>query len=560
MKKLFLLIVLLAVAIALSGCVQPPSPVCGNGICEVGENSTNCPEDCSTEPPSTETHLECQNQACAEVQGVGPDQCTGDVECQTSQICNETEEGKISCIDGDSYICTYRKEGTSKAEFYWQKTMDCQQGCSNGRCNEETMYSCGGEIRNGVCYNKGFVPLQQLDKEYSDPFILLSFEYPETGFGIGDIITVNTILQNKTGEQMLINYHYDVKELSQKISSDLLTDDSASKANPISLNLQPYETKTFTSTFRIQEPVPSFIQRYLLGFDLRIPAKGVVALLNLPVTDIDPVEDYLVCNGKKFPMVDLYGGYYESKCCDNVFYPGFSCCADSECLEGKCIDGKCINKESILQKNIAKGNKKVLVILFSKDEADTSPCLVRNTQEQLEGVEEYFDAMAERYLNQPSDFLNFEWEVYGKFNSALLNLSEEEVASSTGGVSVAEAAAEYCGLDYQSFDEYIVISREYSTFWCNLAGGDCSTGFVFLSGKRSTTTAHELAHEFGCWDIYNNTGADLQWRGELMAAGREDISSDDVPLSEMPGLQVCRGEMGWADLDGDGIAEILEIE
>ena len=34
------------------GIVQPiAGPVCGNGICEVGENSSNCPADCSSSPP-----------------------------------------------------------------------------------------------------------------------------------------------------------------------------------------------------------------------------------------------------------------------------------------------------------------------------------------------------------------------------------------------------------------------------------------------------------------------------------------------------------------------------
>ena len=45
MKKLVLLIALFAVAIALSGCVQPP--ICGNGICELGESQT-CDQDCAT--------------------------------------------------------------------------------------------------------------------------------------------------------------------------------------------------------------------------------------------------------------------------------------------------------------------------------------------------------------------------------------------------------------------------------------------------------------------------------------------------------------------------------
>jgi len=582
MQKTLFATALLLLAFALSGCIWPP--VCGNGICEIGEshdncpiesggdcpptelcgngicnaaegeNNTNCPEDC----PAIETHFECQNQACTEVEGTGQDECASDANCQFPQPCTEANEGEKACIQDDAYICTYSK-ATGTLEFLWKKTMDCQQGCSDNYCIEENLYTCTGEVRDSVCYNKGYSPHAWPDNNYSDSDLYVSFEYQRSGFVVGDIITVDTTIQNKTDQQISANYFYSILEVGEKVSSDLLTDDSADKSDPIPLNLQPHETRTFTSTFRILHPVPKFLLSHLLQFGLRVPADHKEVDLAVSLTDIEPAENYTICNAEKFPKQYNYGGNYEYgtfKCCNNVFYPQFQCCADSDCVDAKCVDGKCLKAPALLKK--AAGNKKALVILFSRNEVDSNACLVRNMQEMLVGVEEYFDAMAQRYLNESPDFINFDWEVYGKFNPAMLDLNEEYVTVAyVGGQRVAERAAEYCGLDFQSYEEVIVISPDYSGYWCG-GEGDCMAGTIYLSNKRPTTTAHELAHLFGCNDLYLGIGGNLQWRGELMSAGREDISSEDVPLSALPGLQVCRGEMGWADLNDNGIIDVEE--
>ena len=47
-------LILAAIAlIALAGCITPPQ--CGNGVCEIGETPSNCPQDC----PLLEEHFEC---------------------------------------------------------------------------------------------------------------------------------------------------------------------------------------------------------------------------------------------------------------------------------------------------------------------------------------------------------------------------------------------------------------------------------------------------------------------------------------------------------------------
>ena len=44
-----------------------------------------------------------------------------------------------------------------------------------------------------------------------------------------------------------------------------------------------------------------------------------------------------------------------------------------------------------------------------------------------------------------------------------------------------------------------------------------------------------------------------------MSVGRENVAADNIFLDELPDLQVCRGEMGWTDLDGNRIAEIYSL-
>ena len=55
--KLKTTIIILAIFLALSGCIE--QPVCGNGLCDEIENSTTCPTDCGKEP---EGNMETYNE------------------------------------------------------------------------------------------------------------------------------------------------------------------------------------------------------------------------------------------------------------------------------------------------------------------------------------------------------------------------------------------------------------------------------------------------------------------------------------------------------------------
>ena len=98
--SLLLILSLVAASLLVFGCVE--QPVCGNGTCEVGENSTNCNiehgGDCS---PQIEQHTICQNNACVLVNGAGSNMCTIDLDCESScgnGVCeSELGENEDSC-------------------------------------------------------------------------------------------------------------------------------------------------------------------------------------------------------------------------------------------------------------------------------------------------------------------------------------------------------------------------------------------------------------------------------------------------------------------------------
>ena len=47
MDSKFAAFVLVALLVLISGCTVPDLPVCGNGVCELGETSKTCPADCA---------------------------------------------------------------------------------------------------------------------------------------------------------------------------------------------------------------------------------------------------------------------------------------------------------------------------------------------------------------------------------------------------------------------------------------------------------------------------------------------------------------------------------
>lgn len=470
--------------------------------------------------------------------------------------CTNNIQGKRVCLNNrKAAVCIYENK-----KDYW-KEVPCSGNCVNGYCSEENVYQCLGEAREGLCYNKGYYDgYGGWQKSYEDANLKIDFVTPNSA-KVGDTINIQTSILNKHSNPSYIDYNYQIfSDICEKISSDLLTNDNLGK-QMIHLPLAPNEMKSFFTTCKLNAPTVKTIPRGLFGFSFK--SSFVDKDLLIFMSNIEPINDYITCNSAKYPsrMPNIGDDSYESsKCCNNLFYPGFVCCADSDCANGKCSDGRCVNKYD-KGNALAIGNKEVLFIEISQTNVDVNPCVKKDAHPLLIGVESYYDSMANRYLNRDTDFINFNWSVYGKFNLSILGLTQNEVTLSNGYMKVRDAVVNYCNLSNNQYTNTLFVVPGYSSYWCG-GESDCAIkgiSFVILSGsKSSTTTAHELAHTFGCSDIYNSLGGNYQWRGELMSAGREKIDSADLPLSSLPGLQVCRGEMGWMDLDGNGIIEVID--
>jgi hypothetical protein len=81
----------------------PPAPVCGNGTCETGENSTNCPADCPPSPPTPPVVVSASDQ--------DKDGLTDEEEkIYTTGVSNPDSDGD-SYVDGLEVINLYNPIG-----------------------------------------------------------------------------------------------------------------------------------------------------------------------------------------------------------------------------------------------------------------------------------------------------------------------------------------------------------------------------------------------------------------------------------------------------------------
>jgi len=84
--NLFLILSLVVVTLLMFGCLE--QPVCGNGICEIGETPENCNVENGGDCPSlAEHHTICENGLCVKIVGKGENECINDTECAFEDEC-----------------------------------------------------------------------------------------------------------------------------------------------------------------------------------------------------------------------------------------------------------------------------------------------------------------------------------------------------------------------------------------------------------------------------------------------------------------------------------------
>jgi len=153
MKILIFLMLIVISLILISGCISPP--VCGNGICEIGETLENCPIDGGGDCPATQL---CGDGVCNLENGENESNCFED--CRPKDFCGDGicngKENSENCL-GDCpviieshSICMNNScvqvSGPGKNEC--SSNQDCSTGpiCGDGICNgKETSTSCSSD-------------------------------------------------------------------------------------------------------------------------------------------------------------------------------------------------------------------------------------------------------------------------------------------------------------------------------------------------------------------------------------------------------------------------------
>ncbi|MBI2140552.1 hypothetical protein HYU14_06520 [Candidatus Woesearchaeota archaeon] len=284
------------------------------------------------------------------------------------------------------------------------------------------------------------------------------------------------------------------------------------------------------------------------------------------------------CNGQFFPTfidhpryveggTEFSFGYLYSKCCNKIFYPSFDCCSDNDCqdeggltLSGYCVDGKCMPKAKSTNK--AFGTKKLLVgyELNAEDSCEEIQLDSIDLQfkEDISKMEQYYDYMANTLLGKPSSYLNFEIAKAIKVPLGLNGFFGEGKSEQ----DILNYLSSHCNLNLDEFDLIIlptsVVQRGEAAGWALSIGGK-----VELYQKGNTPTLiHETGHLFGCYDRYTAMGGKLQWGktlyGDYRSEGYDLISKGRIDELLLKTFQVCRGELGWTDLNRNNIVDIEE--
>ncbi|MFA6022465.1 MAG: hypothetical protein WC781_00070 [Candidatus Pacearchaeota archaeon] len=420
-------------------------------------------------------------------------------------------------------------------------------------------YKCPGVIIEGLCNgNPNYVPFSRRDY-FEDENIKIKGNPYISKISVGDEFNFSFYIENKKS----VAYEFDLSHFIPATYFEIVNSEF-SLENVLKhyiLHLNPNEKKQFNMTLRA-------IKENLFGsgvfFELGILNETGMEFIDYTIK-VESNSGYILCSGIKFPatfhdetarIYNFYNNDYKTaKCCNNIFYPSFECCSDNDCDSGKCVDGMCINRMfqgNSVVRDPAIGNKKLLVILSSNAKTDNSPCFNKkeNYSKLTSEVERFYDNAAAKYLNESDNFINFDWTIIGNFNIHDLGLEGQLIPD-----EILNKSAQLCNINPYFYDEIVVYNPEHNL--CSEAPACAGRPILtkVFSDEYSSTIAHELAHNFGCRDLYTIGGGQLQWATGLMST--KDGSGNDTSLAT---LDVCRGELGWSDLNGNGIIDVKEFK
>ena len=215
-----------------------------------------------------------------------------------------------------------------------------------------------------------------------------------------------------------------------------------------------------------------------------------------------------------------------------------------------------LHANRILKSALAIGTKKVLYISLSDSYPSNPSCSFEpNTRSVtiFNNVESFYDNQASTLLNESPSFISFDWN-FVKINPSDLGIRPSEMNTEV----IKNTILTRCNLNLEDYDIPILEADEqYKVDWCG--GPGCAGDWIYLISMYSNqnaplmgnTLTHELNHFFGALDIYGFVGSNYQWDGCLQGPYSQ-------LRAERPNLQVVRAEIGWADLNNNGIIDVVE--
>jgi len=479
--------------------------------------------------------------------------------------------------------------------------IECLENKKSGICGpEDKIYPLSNLLEGSTInvYSPGVI--------FEDDNFKLSFEGSENLVQFQDY-PFKIIIQNKKSAQIDFDYNYIFNSQNcpnlydpQHSSFNNLPNSSLikeGKSEFYRVTFNPLETKEFIINIRPNLPtittdsISSYLMLYYLtpSMDYTIYFNGLVKSGTETIIKgnqtITREPELVSCGNSNFSngfalscvgeTGDINYGYYNSKCCNNIFYPDFECCNNLDCssrdnTDGYCVDGLCM--PSIKSQNKLFGNKKLLIGEFT----GRKDCIIKPStdlsQENLDSVtklESYYDQMAKVVLNETSDFVNFNVTTVLELPDDLRGFYDN---SKTEQIFLDEIKNR-CGIDSSNYD-MLIFPTETTTFGgaAGFALGVGNSKVVFFNNGNTPTLIHEVGHIFGCIDLYQKAGGRLQWAHTLYGEKRVDNVPFDDPqigpynlidgnrISELSlkNFQVCRGYLGWTDNNKNGIVDVKE--
>ncbi len=422
--------------------------------------------------------------------------------------------------------------------------------CEGSCIYQEHSCSCNGKPFNNLCYLFE-IPTKPEYKDLIDDIRIVAPEIPEYVYE-GVRFEIELTLTNTASENRTLNYGY---------------------TNPENWEIEAFNFEpSGTLYFEPKETKRLRFDAIAIHPDIFIPYYTPIITFSFNDSNYElyskilfsEKEGYLKCGTKYFPSsyctyqdCSGYSNYNSAVCCNEIFYPGATCCTDEDCIDGVCIDGKCTFRVPgiFLANTTLIQNNRILIILSDFDEFEERD-LCKNKYDtlrdalQIDVIENFYKKII---LNRTDreDIIHFKWEVLSGFKSErFINNNQYDFQSFKDALNNYINTELGCNIDFEEYDKLIIISPKIDLMgFGGMAFGNGFIGQILYS--NGYLTAHELAHSFGATDLYLDLGGTFQYSLSLMG--------NNLGGYGFPEDKVMWGEIGLSDINQNGIIDLFEF-